>query len=145
MKFIFADNLVAGRIKSEFGDEMAGYLNFDNGFTLAAMDGDEIAGFILASVKKLPYNFENIFESFIDVIEVRKEYRRLGIAKKLLKLCEKESKKRGAYQIRAWSSEDKKEAIAMWKKLGFFLHPQEIISAVTKKPVKGYFAGKVLG
>ncbi len=48
------------------------------------------------------------------------------------------------YQIRAWSSEDKKEAIAMWQELHFCLHPQEIISAVTKKPVKGYFAIKTL-
>jgi len=144
MKFVFADNLIARRIKLEFGSEMASYLNFENGFTLTAMDGEKIAGFISASFKKLPYNFENILESFIDVIEVKKEYRRRGIAKKLLKLCEEESKKRGAYQIRAWSSEDKKEAIAMWKKLGFFLRSQEITSAVTKKPVKGYFVGKVL-
>lgn len=110
MKFVFTDNLIAEKIRLEFGDELAGYLNFENGFTLAAMDGDKIAGFISVSVKKLPYNFENTFESFIDVIKVKKEYRRKGIARKLLSLSEKESKKREAYQIRAWSSEDKKRS-----------------------------------
>jgi ribosomal protein S18 acetylase RimI-like enzyme len=145
MKFIFADNSIAEKIRLEFGDELAGYLNFENGFTIAAMDGEKIAGFVSASIEKLPYNFENKLEVFIDVIEIKKEYRRQGIARKLLSLIEKEAKKYKAYQIRAWSSEDKKEAIVMWNNFGYFLHPQEIISAVTKKPVRGYFAGKVLG
>ncbi len=144
MNFIKADKLVYQKIKAEFGKEKADLLYFNGGFTYVALDNKEIAGFISAKINKLPYVLNNIFESFIDVIEVKEKYRRQGIAKKLLKLSERESKKIGAYQIRAWSSKDKKEAIMMWKKLGFSLHPQEIISIVTKKPVKGYFITKIL-
>ena len=143
MKFICADNSIIKKVKSEFGEEQAECLHFNNGFTYIALDGEKIAGFVSAHIEKLPYPV-NKMESYIDIVEVKTEYRRRGIAKKLLNLAEKESKKLGMYQIRAWSSEDKKEAIVMWQKLRFCLHPQEIISAVTKKPVRGYFAIKIL-
>lgn len=144
MKFIKSDSSIYQEIKKEFGKEKADLLHFNKGFTFIALDDEEIAGFVSAKIKRFPYIINNAFESFIDVIEVKKEYRRQGVAKKLLKFTEKESKKFGAYQTRAWSSKDKKEAIMMWKKLGFSLHPQEIISIVTKKPVKGYFVTKIL-
>jgi hypothetical protein len=55
--------------------------------------------------------------------------------------CER-AVRRGAYQIRAWSSDDKIEAIPMWKALGFGLCP------ATEHPrgqeVKGYFVAKEL-
>jgi len=144
MKFTKADSLIYQEIKKEFGKEKADLLHFNRGFTYVALDDKEIAGFVSAKLQKLPYIVNNVFESFIDVIEVKEKYRRKGIAKKLLDFAEKESKESGVYQIRAWSSEDKKEAIVMWQKLGFCLHPQEIISIITKKPVKGYFITKIL-
>ncbi len=143
MKYIRADRSIVEKIEHDFGKEQADYLHFDDGFTFAASEGDNIAGFISTHIGKLPY-IENTFENYIDVIEVRPEYRGRGIAKKLLNLLEEESKKKGLYQIRAWSSEDKKEAISMWLKLGFCLDPQEIISVVTKRSVKGYFVIKIL-
>lgn len=143
MEFSRANKDIVEKVKRDFGIEQANYLHFDDGFTFVVLDGDEVVGFISARIRKLPY-VEKTFESYIDVIEVRQEYRGLGIARKLLGLSEEESKKKGLYQIRAWSSEDKKEAILMWRNLGFCLDPQEIISEVTKKPVKGCFVIKIL-
>lgn len=144
MKFIKSDSSIYQEIKKEFGKEKADLLHFNKGFTFIALDDEEITGFVSAKIIELPYAVNDIFESFIDVIEVKEKYRRQGIAKRLLDFVEKESKKLGTYQIRAWSSEDKKEAIMMWKNLEFSLHPQEIISIVAKKPVKGYFVTKIL-
>ncbi|MCK5519113.1 MAG: GNAT family N-acetyltransferase [Alphaproteobacteria bacterium] len=120
-------------------------MHFRDCFTYVALDGNKIAGFISVNIKKFPDGTNKTIESYIDVIEVSQDFRRRGIAKKLLKLVEKESEKRRLQQIRAWSSDDKKEALAMWRSSGFQMKRQEIISAVTKKPVKGYFAAKVLG
>lgn len=143
MEFVRAGKTIIGKIEHDFGKEQAGHLHFAGGFTFVASDGDRVVGFISARIIKLPY-VEKTFESYIDVMEVKLEHRGRGIATKLLGLLEKESKKKGLYQIRAWSSEDKKEAILMWRRLGFCLDPQEIISEVTKKSVKGYFAIKIL-
>ena len=143
MEFICAERGIIEKIKCDFGEEQAGYLHFDDGFIFAALEEDRIIGFISTRIQELPY-VEKTFESYIDVIEVRPEYRRKGVAKKLLSVTGEESKRKGLYQIRGWSSEDKKEAILMWRRLGFCLDPQEIISMVTKRPVRGYFAIKKL-
>ena len=49
---------------------------------------------------------------------------------------------RGVYQLRAWSSEDKTEAIPMWKALGFGLCPATTYPG--GREIEGYFVTKVL-
>lgn len=143
MEFIRADNNILKEIEDDYGKEQAGYLHFNDGFTFVAIEGDRIVGFISARIQELPY-IQKTTECYIDVIEVLPEYRGQGVAKRLLSMLEEESKRKGLHQIRGWSSEDKKEAISMWRRLGFCLDPQEIISEVTKKLVKGYFAIKIV-
>jgi GNAT superfamily N-acetyltransferase len=79
---------------------------------------------------------------YIDILEVHKEFRRRGIATHLIELVYRAAKERGIYQIRSWSSEDKDEAIPMWKALGFGLCPATTYPQ--GKEVKGYFVAKVL-
>jgi ribosomal protein S18 acetylase RimI-like enzyme len=140
MEFIRADKSIVEKIKKEFNEEYIDYLHFDDGFTFIALDKDKVVGFVSSHTQRISKSDK--FESYIDVIEVKAENRRCGIATKLLILLEEESKKEGLCQIRAWSSEDRKEAIAMWEKCGFFLESLEIISSVTKKSVRGYYATK---
>jgi hypothetical protein len=52
------------------------------------------------------------------------------------------AREHGAYQLRAWSSEDKIEAIPMWKQLGFGLCPATVFPR--GQEVRGYFVIKVL-
>jgi hypothetical protein len=49
----------------------------------------------------------------------------------------------GVYQIRAWSSEDKVQAIPMWRELGFGLCPAEIYPG--SKKVRGFYVARVIG
>jgi GNAT superfamily N-acetyltransferase len=97
-------------------------------------------GLISVYGKKLPVL--DIVDWYIDILEVHKEFRRRGIATHLIELVHKAAKEQGIYQIRSWSSEDKDEAIPMWKALGFGLCPATTYPH--GKEVKGYFVAKVL-
>jgi hypothetical protein len=56
-------------------------------------------------------------------------------------VCER-AKEAGIFQVRAWSSEDKIEAVLMWKALGFGICPATTYPQ--GKEVKGFFVTKVL-
>lgn len=142
-KITEVDEALAENIRKQFGQEAFDHLHLEGGKSFAAKDDDKIIGFISVSCKKMPYPFKkDIKEAYIDIIEVDQNYRRQGIAKKLIEKVTKQTQACGCYQLRAWSSEDKTEAIQMWKSLGFGLHPQEIISEKTGEKVKGYFVTK---
>ncbi len=61
----------------------------------------------------------------------------------MIELCEERARQLGTCQLRAWSSEDKIEAIPMWRALGFGLCPAEEGSKGQK--VRGYYVVKRLG
>ena len=71
----------------------------------------------------------------MDIIEVHKDFRRRGIASKLVDLSVKYARRQGAHQLRAWSSYDKLEALQMWRKLGFGLVP----AVEEDSNVEGYY------
>lgn len=142
-EIVAIDGPLANIIKSEYGQKAFEHLHLEDGRSFAAMGGEKVVGFISISWKEFPYTFEEApKEAYIDIIEVNPEYRRQGIAKKLIEKCKEASQAAGCYQLRSWSSEDKKEVIPMWKKLGFGMHPQTTISGRTGKDVKGYFVTK---
>ena len=117
-------------------------IHLDDGLTIAVMISDEPIGVISVYWNVLPYPIFDAIEGYIDVIEVVKEYRKKGIAEKMIKIIEKYAKKHGAYQLRAWSSEDKKEAIHMWKAMKFGINPA--ITYPKGKEVKGVYVTKIL-
>jgi len=138
------DGTLAERIRTEFRQEAFDHLRFgEDGISFAAMEGENIAGFISLTWKEFPYTFgEPPKEAYIDILEVSPDYRRQGIAKKLIDECETVARAEDCYQLRSWSSEDKTEAIAMWKKYNFGMHPQTIVSGRTGENVNGYFVTK---
>jgi len=136
------DDLTLAMIASEFGETKAGYLRIDDGFAIAAEAGGWPVGFIGLSWRELPPPLAGVLECFIDIIEVGAAHRRRGIARKLLEITEDRARKLGAYQIRAWSSEDKIEAIPMWKALGYGLSPG--VEHHRDVEVHGFFVSKVL-
>lgn len=143
-EIIEIDDDLAERIRKEFRQEAFDHLRFGpEGISFAAIDGENIAGFISLTWKELPYTFEEAQkEAYIDILEVAPDYRRQGISKSLIKKCQSTAKEAGCFQLRSWSSEDKKEAISMWKKYGFGLHPQTVVSGRTGENVNGYFVTK---
>jgi len=68
----------------------------------------------------------------------------MGIATELVARTEAWAKKAGLLQIRAWSSQDKVEAIPMWRDLGYGLCPAKIWLEQHNIAVDGYYVVKQL-
>ncbi len=117
-------------------------IHLEDGFAISAMINDEPIGIISIYWKVLPNPIPHTIEGYIDVIEVVKEHRRKGIAERLIGFAAIHAKKYGAYQLRAWSSEDKKEAIPMWRSLNFSVCPATTYPKGHE--IKGVYATKIL-
>ena len=130
------------RVGKEWGEQAARHIHLTDadGFSIVALDHERLVGLISVYRKKLP--LLESFDWYIDILEVQKEYRRKGIASHLIRMISERAREKGIYQIRAWSSEDKVEAIPMWKALGFGLCPATTYPQ--RKEVNGYFVVKVL-
>ena len=122
---------------SQWGENAARHLHMEDGFTLLALHGDELAGMISVYWKQLPAPLAGSCEAYIDILEVHKDFRRQGIAARLIGLSAERARAQGAIQLRSWSSLDKQEAIPMWKALGFGLCPA--VTFPGGQEVHGYF------
>jgi GNAT superfamily N-acetyltransferase len=137
-----ADETMRDRVGAEWSEKAARHMHLTDGFSIMALEGAILAGLISVYCKALPAPLLETFDWYIDILEVQKDYRRRGIASHLIELVIQRAKEAGVYQIRSWSSEDKIEAIPMWKALGFGLCPATAYPQ--GKEVKGYFVAKVL-
>jgi GNAT superfamily N-acetyltransferase len=137
-----ADEAMRDRVEAEWGENAARHMHLTDGFSIVALEGEILVGLISVYAKMLPVLLEESFDWYIDILEVSKDYRRRGIATHLIELTIQRAKEAGIYQLRSWSSEDKIEAIPMWKALGFGLCPASTYPQ--GKEVKGYFVAKVL-
>lgn len=138
--YLDADEIMKTRVEREWGEKAARHMHLTEGFSIVALDHERLIALISVYGKKLP-----LLETpdwYIDILEVHKEYRRNGIARRLIQIVCERAKEQGIYQIRSWSSEDKVEAIPMWKALGFGLCPATTYPQ--GKEVHGYFVAKVL-
>jgi len=124
-----------------WGEKAARHLHFEDGFTICAMYKDQSVGVISAYWRDLPPPIDNEREAYIDFLEVHFNFRRRGIAKQLINLTLQRAREHKVYQVRSWSSEDKAEAIPMWKSLGFGLCP--VTTFPRGKEVHGFFVTMV--
>ena len=142
LTYLEADEAVQARVGAEWGEKAARHMHLADGFAMIARDEDLLVGLISVYRKALPPPLVDSFDWYIDILEVHQDYRRKGIATHLIEsICER-AQQEGVYQVRSWSSEDKIEAIPMWKALGFGLCPA--VTHPQGKEVKGYFVAKVL-
>jgi GNAT superfamily N-acetyltransferase len=141
--YIAADEPDSIDIARRWSDVAARHLHFADGFSLLAMDGDNPVGLIAVQWRDLPPPFvPGACEGFIDVLEVRPEVRRQGIATTLIARSAERAQARGVYQLRSWSSQDKTAALLMWQALRFGLCPA--VTFPQGQAVSGYFVAKVL-
>ena len=138
--YLDADEMMKDHIEREWGEKAARHMHLTDGLSIVALDHERLIGLISVYGKKLP--LLETMDWYIDILEVQKEYRRNGIATHLIDIVCERAKEQGIYQIRSWSSEDKVEAIPMWKALGFGLCPATTYPQ--GKEVHGYFVAKVL-
>lgn len=142
IQFIDADEVIKTRVLNEWGEKAARHMHLTDGFSMIVLHRETLAGLISTYWKKLPVPLNDDFDAYIDILEVHKDFRRQGIARRLIEISMERAKRTGMRQIRAWSSEDKIEAIRMWKALGFGLCPATTYS--NGQEVKGFFVAKTL-
>ena len=130
------------RLGEEWGPVVAAHMHLSDGFSLVALHDVKPVGLLAVVWRQLPPPLPPTVEAFIDIIEVRAEWRRRGVARRLVGLAAERARAHGAYQLRAWSSADKHEAIPMWQALGFGLCPATTYPR--GEPIDGYFVALAL-
>ena len=137
-----ADETWKPRIAGEWGGIAAQHMHIADGFSILALCNGNPVGLISVYWRKLPPPLADMHEGYIDIIEVLAGFGRRKIATRMIEMSTERARKRGAHQLRAWSSGDKVEAISMWKALGFGLCPATTYPG--GEEVRGYFATSVL-
>lgn len=141
IQYLKADHTSLEQIEKEWSLMAAKHLVIDNGFSIIAMAGEKPIGIIGLYWSKLPTPLENTREAYINIIEVLPDFRGQGIAREMISRSIELCREEGVYQVRAWSSDDKVEALPMWQRLGFALCPAD---NPWHAGLKGFFVGYVL-
>lgn len=118
-----ADEEWKQRISEESNGTAAPHMHIVDGFSILALCDGQPVGLISVHWSKLAPPLDDTHEGYIDIIAVLPGFRRRRIATRMLDLLADRGRKRGVHQLRVWSSEDKTEAIPMWKALDFGLCP----------------------
>lgn len=142
IEFVDADEALRERIERNWGLHVSRHLHIDDGFTIAVLHGDTVAGVVSVKWCELPLPFEATREAYIDIIEVAEGFRRQGIGARLVELSLSRAKAGGACQVRAWSTNNRRGVILMWRALGFVLCPTEHMMWGPR--VTGYFVARRL-
>jgi len=137
VEFVDCDVCLKRRVGQVMGEVAERHLHLDDGFSIVALHEDQPVGIISVHPRALPAPLDGTYEGYIDIIEVACGYRRRGIARRLVEMSMERARGQGLHQLRAWSSEDKTEAIPMWKALGFGLCPAT--TCPKGQEVRGYF------
>jgi len=133
------------KIATKYGKVANDHIHTEsNSYSLAALNGDDVVGFISVYTRTLTAPLDKEKDAYIDIIEVDEEFQRQGIATELIKHSEKWANNAGLFQLSAWSSQDKIEAVSIWRKLGFGLCPAKIWIEWCKEVVDGYYIVKRL-
>ena len=121
--YVTCDEALKIRIGEVMGEVAERHIRLDDGFAFVAMNGEMPIGLIAVYRRLLPPPLSDTYDGFINILEVDGAFRRRGIARRLIEMSIERCRDLGLHQIAAWSSEDKIEAIPMWKVLGFTLCP----------------------
>ena len=142
IRFVDSDETLKKRVADEWNEKAARHMHLEDGFSILAMQENDLVGLLSMYWKTLPPPLPETSEGYIDILEVHKDFRRKGIATQLIDISLKRAREKGLHQVRSWSSLDKTEAIPMWKALRFGLCPATTFPG--GQEVKGYFVVKLL-
>lgn len=140
IEYVEANQVLVQQIAKLWGQKEADHLHLTDGFSLMALHRGRPVGFISVYWRELPRPLVGVQEGYIDIIDVAEGLRRQGIATQLIELAAERARNYGAYQLRAWSSDDKLQAIPMWYHLGFGLCPA--VTYPGGREIHGYYAIK---
>ena len=111
-------------------------------FALAAMDDDNVVGFICVTPRALDYPLEHLKDAYIEVYDVHENYRRQGIGRHLVTRAEDWVRKNGFKQIRTHHNNEAVAAIKMSYALGYGMCPWDYW--IDGEKYSGYWVAKVL-
>ena len=129
-------------MRQAWGEKAGRHLHFQDGITIAAIFSGGPIGLISAYTRILPPPLTGLHESYIDFLELEHTFGRRGIAARLVEMVPEHARSLGHYQVRSWSSDDKVEAIPMWRHPGFGLNPA--VTHPQGKGARGYFVTKLV-
>jgi ribosomal protein S18 acetylase RimI-like enzyme len=140
--FVVVSSADVEDLRETWGEKAYRHFHLDDGFMIQAIAEGKSIGLISSYWRELPHPLQETRELYIDFLAVDHAYRRQGIAKALVERTMDRAMLGNAYQVRSWSSDDKLEAIPMWKRLGFGLCPATTYPG--SKEVNGFFVVKRL-
>lgn len=146
------NDVLEEKVIKHFGSWIKDYQCIQKGsgcYAIAALHEDKIVGCAAIHPAQFIPPLEKYFDAFIELIEVDESYRRQGIGKRLIRILEEKARGYGYKQIRAWSSQDKVEALNMWYSLNYCMCPaamlgQSIAPGFENQQIIGYYYAKML-
>lgn len=142
IRYVACDAALKRRVGEVMGPVAERHVCLEDGFTFVATEGTTPVGLLAIRRRRLPEPIPETYDGFVNIIEVSERYRRKGIAKRLVEMSIGRCRQLGLYQVRGWSSVDKREAILMWRALGFTLCPG--IEIHGGQEIKGYLVAQKL-
>lgn len=95
-----------------------------NGYTLVALENDEIIAFVSVFRREIPAPLRGKTEDFINVIEVFDAvYKKHGVASALVNEVKKIALESGSMQVRAYCDIKNEASHALWAKNNFGISP----------------------
>lgn len=100
IQFVDADESLINRVAEEWGEKAARHIHLKDGYSILALQGNNLIGLISVYWKSLPPPLPDTWEGYIDILEVHKNFRRRGIATRLIDMAlerakDKAEKRRG--------------------------------------------------
>ena len=118
METVLADNIPQNYpdgLAEEYVKRMAEYIEDGSAYVVGARAGDVLAGFSWV----YPLNIFNESRFHIDMICVNPDYRKMGIAGRLVELQIEEARKRGIHAIEAMTTKSNENSYNWFHSLGF--------------------------
>ena len=84
--FVEADEAIKTCILQEWGEKAARHMHLADGFSIVAFHKEMLVGLISTYWRELPAPLHGEFDAYIDILEVHRDFRRQGIAKRLIEL-----------------------------------------------------------
>ena len=120
-------------------------LGDDDACIYIAEEGSEIAGYVYAALEPLSWKELRGPAGFIHDVVVRDDFRRAGVATRLLDAAVDWLRERGAPRVILWTAAPNAAAQALFRRLGFrdtMIEMTMEVSADREKPTKSFFREK---
>ena len=110
----FLENYTYDQAYAKIGDFIEHIAN-DSAIGYGAFDGDSICGYIWA----YPHQFREERRMYVNEVHIAEGYRKRGIGKTLLEKVEKKTKEMGINALYIHSEAENRDAIRLYKLLGY--------------------------